>query len=125
MAPDRIEIELRKMRTTLSWFVGASLTVLVLIVGGWGRAEVRVNENIKDIEYVRSHAVNKDAFINLMDTYKANVESITKLIGDPELQDVVNEFNLKTDAIVNRIMSSQTEITPRGADINKSKEMMR
>lgn len=68
-----------------------------------------------DTEYIRQNAVNTDAFINLMDTYKANAESLTKLITDPNIKAVVNDFNAKTDAIVNRIISSQTEIIPRGA----------
>jgi hypothetical protein len=115
MAPDRIEVELRKMQRILLWYVGASLTMLVLIVGGWGRAEVRINNAMKQSDYVRDHALNKDAFFNLVDTYQANIESITKLINDEETRLVVKEFNAKTDAIINRIMAAQTEIVPRGA----------
>lgn len=73
-----------------------------------------------DTEYIRKNAVNTDAFLNLMDTYRANAESLTKLITDPDIKAVVNDFNAKTDAIVNRIISSQTEIIPRGGYTNNN-----
>lgn len=77
----------------------------------------------KDIDYIRNSAVNKEAFLNLMETYKANSESLTKLINNEEVKAVVSDFNRKTDAIVSRIMASQTEIVPRGAIISQNKKM--
>ena len=65
-------------------------------------------------EYIRQNAVSIKAFAHLMDTYKINSECLSKLINDEDIQKIVLDFNQKTDAIVDRIILSETEIVPRG-----------
>jgi hypothetical protein len=52
MAPDKIELELKKMRQTMTWFVGITIPILILIIGGWGRAEVRITNTSEIVQKI-------------------------------------------------------------------------
>ncbi len=110
-----VEQEIRRMRRTLTWHIGASLTILILLVGGWSRAEVRIGNNTKDIEYNRDNALNKKAFISHTEAQEAYEQAISKLITNPEAREAMEYFNKRMNEINDKISISQTEIVPRGA----------
>ena len=116
MAPDKIEIALEKIRNTVKVYISITLGVLLLIVGGWARAEVRIANNKEDLEYLREHAVNVNAFNSLRDVYRINSESLANLIKDPDLIKVVEDFNRRTKELENKIDLTLTEIVPRGVN---------
>lgn len=82
----------------------------------------RTEHNHKDIEYVRSNALNKEAFFNEMKARDNYNKSVTRLL-DEQHQPVVDEFNSRMDEIRDAIMVTQTEIVPRGAEIPNSKKL--
>ena len=114
-APIIVEQEIRRMRKTLNWHIAACLSILVLIVGGWSRAEVRISNNTKDNEYTRQNALNRKAFISHVEAQETYEASISRLITNDEVRAVVEDFNKKMKEINDKIDASQTEIVPRGA----------
>jgi len=121
-APIIVEQEIRRMRRTLTWHIAASLSILVLIVGGWARAEVRIGNNTRDNEYTRQNALNKRAFITHIEAQETYEASISRLITDDEVRAVVEDFNKKMKEISDKITASQTEIVPRGSGETNNKK---
>jgi|WetSurMetagenome_2_1015567.scaffolds.fasta_scaffold227939_3 hypothetical protein len=121
MTNDRIEIELRKIRTTNNWFIGVSIAILLLIVGGWARADIKIQANDKDLEYLRMNALNKKAFYSHTEAQDKYQESISKIVQDENLREVINYFNNEMKKISDKIDATETEIVPRGIEIKPNK----
>lgn len=120
-----VERELRRMRKTLNFYIAASLTILVLIVGGWARAEVRIGSNAKDNEYTRENALNKKAFISHVDSQEAYEQAVAKIVENHEAREALIYFNKRMNEINDKIAISQTEIVPRGAGNTKAETKKR
>jgi hypothetical protein len=99
----------------LIWTFSVTIVIAISTLAGLGW---QVAHQVKDIEYIRINAFNKDAAMNINETYKATIEGITSLIEDTDKREVLTQFNAKTDIILNRIMQTQSEIVPRGATNN-------
>ena len=104
----------REAKKTYSLLIRIFAVAIFIAVSSVSALTWQIIAQSKEINYVRERALNKDAFINIVETYAVNTESLTKLITDPNIQLIVADFNRKTDAIINRMMSSETEIQPRG-----------
>ncbi len=79
--------------------------------------------NHNDIEYVREHALNKEAFFNESKARTNYNQSVTRLVTDEDIKKVVEDFNKKMDEIYDAIMATQTEIVPRGASVIKNNKL--
>lgn len=109
----------RDAKRNYSILIRTLVVAIIIAISSVPLMQWQIAKLNKDYDYVRETAVNKKAFYNLMDTYKANIDGITKLIGDEDVNAIVNEFNARTDAIINKIMSAETEIVPRGISESK------
>jgi hypothetical protein len=107
--------EARDAKKKFSILIQTLFVAIIIAISSVPLIQWQVANLAKENNYIRENAVNKKAFYNLMETYKANIEGLTKLIDNKEIKAVINEFNTKTDAIINRIMTEETEIVPRGA----------
>jgi uncharacterized lipoprotein YajG len=129
MAPDRIEIELAAMRKsitrTMTWMIAIVFAVLVLLVGGWARSEIKTANNTADIEAYRKAALNKQAFFSHVNSDQSYQDAIKELVSDPQIKAVIEEFNKRMDAIHDEIMATQTEIVPRGAVSSSNNKMIK
>ena len=107
--------EAREAKRTYSVLIKTFAVAIFIAVSSVSVLVYKMIVQEKDIEYVRSHAVSIEAFQNLIDAQRANNQALINLIGDPDIQDVANNFNTQIDEVIDRIISSQTEIVPRGA----------
>jgi len=68
-----------KLENRQRWFVNIGITILILLVGAWVRAEIRTNINKDDIEEIRKDYMPYDGFVYALESNQKLINIITSI----------------------------------------------
>jgi hypothetical protein len=90
------------METRQRWFINTGIAILIILVGGWVRAEIRTNINKDDIKSIRDDYMPYDAFINSLESNQKLINVITSIQSgnDERYQKALNDWNNLQQSII-------------------------
>lgn len=99
-----------KMRVTLHWAIGIMITLLIVLITGAVRAEVRTSQNIDDIDKIRNDYLPYFAFQYIVESNNKLMNIVTSIDSksDEKYQKAIKEWNDLQQEVIKQAGTNKT-----------------